>query len=193
VRTARWSWHRPAALVAALTLGVAGIAVAVFATQHRSPAETRQVSTASYTHARWRLCVDYPSAVSVPHASLTLCARWSFRRGVTTLIAVSGAFRDGSGVLVDPRLVFVVEPEGAGLNPRTEIGRWVSSQVVGNGVRSDLTGWLPGSRLGGGIASQPGSWRLPDPWLSVEAWTINARGAVVLAGSEGIDLTTNGE
>jgi hypothetical protein len=56
---------------------------------------------------------------------------------------VSGAFRDGSGVLVDPRLVFVVEPEGAGLNPRTEIGRWVSSQVVGNvSVRISPVGCL---------------------------------------------------
>lgn len=177
-------------LLAALAVGLAAI-VAVFTAEQGPPTATKHVSTVSYTHPRWRLCVSHPWAVNVPRASLTLCARWSFGHGVTTLTAVSGAFRDSSGVL-GVHLVFVVEPAGAGLNPRTQLGRWLSPQITGNGVRSDLTGWFPGSRLAAD-ARRPASWRLPDPWLAVEAWTTDDQGSVVLAGSEGIDLTTSGE
>jgi hypothetical protein len=180
-------------LTVVLAVAVAGIAVAVIATQHRSPAGTKQASTVSYTHRRWQLCVTDPSAVSVAHASLTLCARWSFRNGVTTLTSASGAVRANSGFLTDPRLAFVVEPAGAGISRRTELGHWVFKQVVGNRVRSDLTGRFAGGHLTGHSADQPASWRLRDPMLLIEAWTSNDDGAVVLVGSEGIDLTTNGE
>jgi hypothetical protein len=167
--------------------------VVVFAAEHRSPVGTQLITAGSYTHPRWRLCVSDPSAVSVPHASLTLCARWSFRHGVTSLTAVSGAFRVSSGFLETARLVFVVEPVGVGMNPRTEIGLWASPEDVGNHVRSDLTGWFAGGRLIAAKAGQPASWRLPGAYLSVEAFTENDHDAVFLAGSEGIVLTPNGE
>jgi hypothetical protein len=134
------------------------------------------------------------------HASgtVTLCARWRYRNGITNLSEVWGSFTTTSGILRHPWLQFNVETEAvAKLNKKTGglisqksvVVPWRVVPVHGSQTTSAGTGWFPAARLtGDGRRSL--SWRLLDPYLSVSLLAAGDNGAPTFVGGAGMPLVS---
>jgi hypothetical protein len=130
------------------------------------------------------------------HASglVTLCARWRYENGVTTLAEVRGFFTAASGYLKIPSLQFsvytgpVVGRQMSVLVP----SRAIPVQVKGSQTSSADTGWFAAARLTGhGEGSL--SWRLRDPYLGLSLVAGGAHGGMIPAGDAGMPLAFDGK
>jgi hypothetical protein len=120
---------------------------------------------------------------------VTLCARWRYKNGVTTLAEVRGSFTSASGYLKTPSLQFEV---AAGLGKQMSMllpGRTIPAQASG---RSADTGWFAAARLTGHSEGSL-SWRRGDLYLGLELEAGDAHGATIHAGDAGMPLALDGQ
>lgn len=82
--------------------------------------------------------------------TVTLCARWRYKEGVTTLAEVRGSFTASAGYLEHPSLRFNVETlAGFGRRPSVLVPWKAIPAPDGGQVSSADTGWFAAARLTG--------------------------------------------
>jgi hypothetical protein len=125
---------------------------------------------------------------------VTLCARWRYENGVTTLAEVRGSFTSASGYLKIPSLQFNVETGPVVGSHMSVLVPWraMPVQVQGSQTSSADTGWFAAARLTGHSDGSL-SWRLRDPYLSLSLVAGAAHGATIPAGDAGIPLAFDGK
>jgi hypothetical protein len=126
------------------------------------------------------------------NGTVTLCARWRYENGVTTLAEVRGFFTSASGYLKIPSLQFEVSA-GFGSGHLSELvpGRVIPAQATGHASSAD-TGWFAAARLTGHSKGSV-SWRRRDLYLSLELVAGGAHGDTIPAGDAGMPLDPDGQ
>ena len=125
------------------------------------------------------------------HASgtVTLCARWRYKQGLTTLAEVRGFFTSASGYLESPSLRFSVVTVAVPGTRRSVLvpSRAIPAQASGHSSSTD-TGWFAAARLTGHSGGSLSWW--DSPYLSLDLVAAGASGAPIDAGGAGMILDT---
>jgi hypothetical protein len=174
---------------------VTGIALAAGCSVQSTPTDAVKVVRGFWQFCRTNPFPDSGASVGPGHANgvVTLCARWRYENGVTTLAEVRGSFTSASGRLTIPSLRFNVETGPVVGRHMSVLVPWRAIPGQGSGhISSADTGWFAAARLTGHSEGSL-SWRLRAPYLSLLLVAGGAHGATILAGSAGIPLAFDGK
>jgi hypothetical protein len=118
------------------------------------------------------------------NGTVTLCARYRYQDGVTTLAEVRGSFTAASGYLERPSLRFNVETLAVPDERSSVLVPWMAipAQASAHASSAD-TGWFAAARLTGHSEGSL-SWQQAT-YLSLELMAGGASGAIIAAGDAG--------
>jgi hypothetical protein len=175
---------------------VTGITLAAGCSVQSAPTDAVTVVRGLWQFCRANPFPDSGAGVGSGHANgvVTLCARWRYQNGVTTLWEVRGSFTSASGYLTLPALRFNVETGPEPGRQMSVLVPWRAVPVQGNHMHmsSADTRWFPAARLTGHRAGSL-SWQLRNPYLSLSLFADKLGAAPILAGSAGIPLAFDGQ
>jgi hypothetical protein len=124
------------------------------------------------------------------NGTVTLCARWRYKQGVTTLAEVRGSFTSASGYLENPSMRFAVVTVAEVGKRRSVLvpPRAIPAQASGH-VSSADTGWFAAARLTGHSGGSL-SWPL-NLYLGLDLVAGGASGAINEAADAGMPLPSD--